>query len=151
WTSPVMLQGPGHASRQAGINARPAKNAGAQRRQGGACLRLKQRLERLTLAAHGRGEGGRSQSEAPSPLHAFPLRRAGARLAKARPSAASAQPIRLRLWVENTKTMMGEETFHPDTRALLAYGRALAGTRAAPKKGRADHVLERLFVIERMS
>jgi hypothetical protein len=45
--------------------------------------------------------------------------------------------------------MMGEETFHPDTRALLAYGRALAGSRVAPKKGRADHVLERLFVIER--
>ncbi|MGE3143827.1 MAG: PAS domain-containing protein [Hyphomonadaceae bacterium] len=45
--------------------------------------------------------------------------------------------------------MMGEETFHPDTRALLAYGRALAGASASPKKGRADHVLERLFVIER--
>ena len=46
--------------------------------------------------------------------------------------------------------MMGEETFHPDTRALLAYGRALAGAGAKPKKGGADHVLERLFVIERM-
>src|SRR6185436_5767449 len=45
--------------------------------------------------------------------------------------------------------MMGEETFHPDTRALLAYGRALAGAGARPKKGGADHVLERLFVIER--
>src|SRR5262245_48742784 len=45
--------------------------------------------------------------------------------------------------------MMGEETFHPDTRALLSYGRALAGAGAAPKKGAADHVLERLFVIER--
>lgn len=45
--------------------------------------------------------------------------------------------------------MMGEETFHPDTRALLAYGRALAGAGAKPKKGRADQVLERLFVIER--
>lgn len=45
--------------------------------------------------------------------------------------------------------MMGEETFHPDTRALLAYGRALAGAGVAPKKGGADHVLERLFVIER--
>ena len=44
---------------------------------------------------------------------------------------------------------MGEETFHPDTRALLAYGRALAGANARPKKGGADHVLERLFVIER--
>lgn len=48
--------------------------------------------------------------------------------------------------------MMGEETFHPDTRALLAYGRALAGGAAAPtKKGRADQVLDRLFVIERVS
>jgi len=46
--------------------------------------------------------------------------------------------------------MIGEETFHPDTRALLAYGRALAGSAAAPKKGGADQVLERLFVIERM-
>ena len=46
--------------------------------------------------------------------------------------------------------MMGEETFHPDTRALLAYGRALAGaTGATPRKGGADQVLERLFVIER--
>jgi hypothetical protein len=45
--------------------------------------------------------------------------------------------------------MMGEETFHPDTRALLAYGRALAGAGARPKRGGADHVLERLFVIER--
>lgn len=45
--------------------------------------------------------------------------------------------------------MIGEETFHPDTRALLAYGRALAGAGAAPKKGGADQVLERLFVIER--
>lgn len=47
--------------------------------------------------------------------------------------------------------MMGEETFHPDTRALLAYGRALAGAGVAPKKGGADQVLERLFVIERMN
>lgn len=47
--------------------------------------------------------------------------------------------------------MLGEETFHPDTRALLAYGRALAGAEAAPKKGRADQVLERLFVIERLA
>jgi hypothetical protein len=46
--------------------------------------------------------------------------------------------------------MTGEETFHPDTRALLAYGRALAGAGPAPKKGGADQVLERLFVIERM-
>ncbi|MEZ6023938.1 MAG: PAS domain-containing protein [Hyphomonadaceae bacterium] len=47
--------------------------------------------------------------------------------------------------------MIGEETFHPDTRALLAYGRALAGAGAPPRKGGADQVLERLFVIERMS
>lgn len=46
--------------------------------------------------------------------------------------------------------MIGEESFHPDTRALLAYGRALAGVGAAPKKGGADQVIERLFVIERM-
>ncbi len=46
--------------------------------------------------------------------------------------------------------MMGEETFHPDTRALLAYGRALAGASAPPKKGGADQVLERLFVLERL-
>jgi hypothetical protein len=45
--------------------------------------------------------------------------------------------------------MMGEETFHPDTRALLAYGRALAGASSPPRKGGADQVLERLFVIER--
>jgi hypothetical protein len=45
--------------------------------------------------------------------------------------------------------MMGEETFHPDTRALLAYGRALAGSGEPPRKGGADQVLERLFVIER--
>ncbi|NWG53748.1 MAG: PAS domain-containing protein [Hydrogenophilaceae bacterium] len=46
--------------------------------------------------------------------------------------------------------MTGEETFHPDTRALLVYGRALAGGRETPKKGGADQVLERLFVIQRM-
>jgi hypothetical protein len=47
--------------------------------------------------------------------------------------------------------MMGEETFHPDTRALLTYGRALATGVAQPvkRKRRADHVIERLFVIER--
>ncbi|MDX2237549.1 MAG: PAS domain-containing protein [Hyphomonadaceae bacterium] len=46
--------------------------------------------------------------------------------------------------------MVGEESFHPDTRALLVYGRALAGGAPPPEKGRADHVLDRLFVIERM-
>ncbi len=45
--------------------------------------------------------------------------------------------------------MLGEEAFHPDTRALIAYGRALASGRPAAQKGRADHVLERLFVIEK--
>ncbi len=45
--------------------------------------------------------------------------------------------------------MTGEETFHPDTKALLVYGRALAGSGAPPRKGGADHVIERLFVIER--
>lgn len=49
--------------------------------------------------------------------------------------------------------MIGEETFHPDTRALLAYGRALAGAsdpaaRPAPGAG-ADRVVERLFVMDR--
>ena len=49
--------------------------------------------------------------------------------------------------------MTGEETFHPDTRALLAYGRALAGVaEAAPKTpaGGADRLAERLFVVDRM-
>ena len=45
--------------------------------------------------------------------------------------------------------MLGEETFHPDTKALLSYGRALAGVGAPPKRGGANQVLERLFVIER--
>lgn len=45
--------------------------------------------------------------------------------------------------------MTGEETFHPDTKALLAFGRAIAGSGAAPKKGGADHVIDRLFVLER--
>lgn len=50
--------------------------------------------------------------------------------------------------------MTGEETFHPDTRALLAYGRALAGAvdpaaRPAPGGG-ADKLVERLFVMDRL-
>jgi hypothetical protein len=45
--------------------------------------------------------------------------------------------------------MLGEETFHPDTRALLAYGRVLAGSAEAPTPRCADRVLDRLFVIER--
>jgi hypothetical protein len=46
--------------------------------------------------------------------------------------------------------MMGEETFHPDTRALLQYGRALSGG-PAPPRGGADRMVERLFVIEQAS
>ncbi|MFZ4121288.1 MAG: PAS domain-containing protein [Caulobacterales bacterium] len=46
--------------------------------------------------------------------------------------------------------MIGEETFHPDTRALLAYGRTLAGGTDQPvRRSRADQVLERLFIFER--
>jgi len=56
----------------------------------------------------------------------------------------------LELTKRSVRLMLGEETFHPDTRALLAYGRALAGVGEAPKKGGADQVLERLFVVERM-
>jgi hypothetical protein len=49
--------------------------------------------------------------------------------------------------------MTGEETFHPDTRALLAYGRALAGGGEAPRQpaARADKLAERLFVVDRMA
>jgi hypothetical protein len=45
--------------------------------------------------------------------------------------------------------MIGDERFHPDTRALLAFGRALAGQPAPPKRQGADHVLERLLILER--
>ena len=48
--------------------------------------------------------------------------------------------------------MTGEETFHPDTRALLAYGRALAGQGDPQPKvqgGGADRLAERLFVFDR--
>lgn len=48
--------------------------------------------------------------------------------------------------------MTGEETFHPDTRALLAYGRALAGRGEPPPKAQgrgADRLAERLFVFDR--
>lgn len=44
--------------------------------------------------------------------------------------------------------MTGEETFHPDTRALLAYGRTFAVGAPLPKPTGAGRVLERLFVIE---
>lgn len=50
--------------------------------------------------------------------------------------------------------MIGEETFHPDTRALLAYGRALAGSGDPPPRtpeNRADKLVERLFVFDRVA
>ena len=51
--------------------------------------------------------------------------------------------------------MIGEETFHPDTRALLAYGRALAGHGEPPAKAPgdkgADRLAERLFVFDRLA
>lgn len=46
--------------------------------------------------------------------------------------------------------MLGEETFHPDTRALLAYGRALAGIGAAPTGGGAASLAGRMFVLDRL-
>lgn len=50
--------------------------------------------------------------------------------------------------------MIGEESFHPDTRALLAYGRALAGAQDAAARpapgGGADRLVERLFVMDRL-
>lgn len=45
--------------------------------------------------------------------------------------------------------MHGEETFHPDTRALLGHGRELAGQGGPGRRRRAEHVLQRLFVFER--
>ncbi len=50
--------------------------------------------------------------------------------------------------------MTGEESFHPDTRALLAYGRVLAGSGDPPPRqpgqaGGADRLAERLFVMDR--
>lgn len=52
--------------------------------------------------------------------------------------------------------MTGEESFHPDTRALLAYGRVLAGSGDPPPRrpdqaGRADRLAERLFVVDRLA
>lgn len=47
--------------------------------------------------------------------------------------------------------MLGEETFHPDTRALLGYGRALAGIGAAPPNSGAAGLAGRLFVVDRMT
>jgi len=47
--------------------------------------------------------------------------------------------------------MLGEETFHPDTRALLSYGRALAGIGSAPTGGGAAGLAGRLFVLDRLA
>jgi hypothetical protein len=47
--------------------------------------------------------------------------------------------------------MLGEETFHPDTRALLSYGRALAGIGSAPAGSGAAGLAGRLFVIDRLA
>jgi hypothetical protein len=48
--------------------------------------------------------------------------------------------------------MMGEETFHPDTRVLLHYSRALAGHGAPPKGvSGADRLSERLLVMDRFA
>lgn len=51
--------------------------------------------------------------------------------------------------------MIGEETFHPDTRARLAYGRALAGQGEPPPRPpgdkRTDRLAERLFVFDRFA
>lgn len=46
--------------------------------------------------------------------------------------------------------MVGEESFHPDTRALLSYGRALSGIGTAPPGGGAASLAGRLFVIDRL-
>ena len=90
---------------------------------------------------HSKPEAARSPAagSAPAPARNSPARR-GRGACVAQPVATLRGPL---------TAMMGEETFHPDTRALLAYGRALAGAGASPKKGGADKVLERLFVIER--
>ncbi len=45
--------------------------------------------------------------------------------------------------------MTGEDSFHPDTRALLGYGRALSGKAHIGRRPRADQVLERLLILER--
>jgi hypothetical protein len=46
--------------------------------------------------------------------------------------------------------MLGEECFHPDTRALLSYGRALSGIGTTPPGGGAASLAGRLFVIDRL-
>lgn len=58
--------------------------------------------------------------------------------ARARSGAPLAEPF----------PMISESTFHPDTRALLSYSRALAGVGKAPSGASADRLVERLFVIE---
>ncbi len=41
-----------------------------------------------------------------------------------------------------------DEPFHPDTRALLEYGRAIAAGKTPPAVGTADKLGDRLFVID---
>jgi hypothetical protein len=43
---------------------------------------------------------------------------------------------------------LADEPFHPDTRALLEYGRAIAAGRTPPGIKAADKLADRLFVIE---
>lgn len=43
---------------------------------------------------------------------------------------------------------LADEPFHPDTRALLEYGRAIAAGRTPPGIKAADKLADRLFVID---
>lgn len=43
---------------------------------------------------------------------------------------------------------LADEPFHPDTRALLDYGRAIADGRSPPSIKAADRMADRLFVID---
>jgi hypothetical protein len=45
--------------------------------------------------------------------------------------------------------MTGEHTFHPDTRALIGFGRALAGRTHPGRQTSAAQVMDRLMVLER--
>ncbi len=44
--------------------------------------------------------------------------------------------------------MTAEDAFHPDTSALVAYGRAIAAGRAPPAIKAADRLADRLFVLD---
>jgi hypothetical protein len=48
----------------------------------------------------------------------------------------------------NYDVSFSEDAFHPDTRALLDYGRAIASGRPAPSIKTADKLADRLFVID---